>query len=148
MFCADWDPSSNILTFANAGHNLPLVVRSDEEIDILPKTKGIMIGGLPNQLYPEESIHIDDGNIVVFYTDGIVEAANGHGDMYRLDKLQNVLKNNFDQDIKNVETAIVDSIHDFTDGVPQRDDITLVLLKVSNEKTDITSFNAPIFSIE
>ena len=143
VFCADWDPESKILTFANAGHNLPLVVRSSNLIESLPKTKGIMIGGLPNQIYPEASIQVDDDNVVVFYTDGIVEAANSQGEMYRLEKLQKTLGESFDKDIKHIEHAIVDSINEFTDGVPQRDDITLVLLKVSQEKTDIISFNSP-----
>lgn len=143
VFCADWDPESKILTFANAGHNLPLVVRSSNVIQSLPKTKGIMIGGLPNQIYPESSIQVDEDNVVVFYTDGIVEAANSNGEMFRLEKLQKILGESFDKDIKNIEHSIVDSINEFTEGVPQRDDITLVLLKVSQEKTDIVSFNSP-----
>lgn len=146
VFCADWDPHTKILTFANAGHNLPLVVRTSNEIQSLPKTKGVMIGGLPNQKYLEESIHLDENNFVLFYTDGVIEAINNQGEMYREKRLQNILLENFKGKIKNIETAIVESIHDFTEGVSQRDDITLVLLKVSQDKTDISSFNSPIMS--
>jgi sigma-B regulation protein RsbU (phosphoserine phosphatase) len=146
VFCADWDPQTKILTFANAGHNLPLVVRSPNEVQSLPKTKGVMIGGLPNQKYPEEFIQLNDENFVLFYTDGVVEATNDKGEMYREERLKNLLLENFAKEIKGIETAVVDSIQGFTAGVPQRDDITLVLLKVSQNKTDITSFTSPIIS--
>ena len=146
VFCADWDPKTKILTFANAGHNLPVVVRSSKESESLPKTKGVMIGGLPNQEYPEESIKLNNDNFVLFYTDGVIEATNENGTMYREERLKNLLLENFEKEIKGIETSIVDSINEFTKGVPQRDDITLVLLKVSQEKTDITSFTSPIIS--
>ena len=146
VFCADWDPKTKILTFANAGHNLPVVVRSSKESESLPKTKGVMIGGLPNQEYPEESIKLNNDNFVLFYTDGVIEATNENGTMYREERLKNLLLDNFEKEIKEIETSIVDSINEFTKGVPQRDDITLVLLRVSQEKTDITSFTSPIIS--
>jgi sigma-B regulation protein RsbU (phosphoserine phosphatase) len=146
VFCADWDPQTKVLTFANAGHNLPLVVHSSNEIQSLPKTKGVMIGGLPNQNYPEDSIQLENDNFVLFYTDGVVEATNGNGEMYRINKLENLLLKSFDKEIKEIETTIVDSINDFTNGAPQRDDITLVLLKISQDKTDITSFTSPVIS--
>ncbi|MFB5087024.1 PP2C family protein-serine/threonine phosphatase [Psychrobacillus sp. PGGUH221] len=144
VFCADWDPIAKILTFANAGHNLPIVVRSSDKVQSLPKTKGVMIGGLPNQEYPEESIQLENNSFILFYTDGVIEATNGKGEMYRVNRLENLLLSSFGKEIKAIETAIVDSIQNFTEDTPQRDDITLVLLKVSKEKTDITSFNSPI----
>ncbi|MFX3673192.1 MAG: PP2C family protein-serine/threonine phosphatase [Paenisporosarcina sp.] len=146
VFCADWDPVTKVLTFANAGHNLPVVVRSSYESESLQKTKGVMIGGLPNQEYPEESIQLNNDNFVLFYTDGVIEATNDNGDMYREARLKNLLLENFGNEIKEIETSIVESINDFTKGVPQRDDITLVLLKISQDKTDITSFTSPIIS--
>lgn len=146
VFCADWDPQTKILTFANAGHNLPLVVRSSDEVLSLPKTKGVMIGGLPNQEYPEDSIQLENNNYVLFYTDGVIEATDSKGEMYRVNQLEKLLISNFGNEIKGIETAIVDSIRDFTKGTPQKDDITLVLLQVSQEKTDITSFTSPIIN--
>lgn len=146
VFCADWDPQTKILTFANAGHNLPLVVRSTDEVQSLPKTKGVMIGGLPNQKYPEDSIQLDNSNFVLFYTDGVIEATNSNGEMYRVSKLESSLLSSFGNEIKEIETAIVDSVRDFTKDTHQKDDITLVLLKVSEEKTDISSFNSPIIN--
>lgn len=146
VFCADWDPQTKSLTFANAGHNLPVVVRSSNEIQVLPKTKGVMIGGLPNQLYLEESVQLDNNNFVLFYTDGVIEARNDSGEMYRERRLHKTLLANFDKNVNEIELSIVESINKFTEGVPQRDDITLVLLKIGQDKTDITSFNSPLIN--
>ncbi|MDC3414979.1 serine/threonine-protein phosphatase [Aquibacillus sp. 3ASR75-11] len=144
VFCADWDPENRQLTYANAGHNIPLVVRSKDEVAEIPKTKGVMIGGLPDQDYPENFIILDEENIVLFYTDGIVEAQDDEREMYRVERLHQVLLDNHHQDVHAIEESIVNSIHAFTQGVPQKDDITMVLLKVNQEKTDITSYNSPV----
>lgn len=144
VFCADWDPETKILTFANAGHNLPLVIKSSKEVFSLPKTKGVMIGGLPSQTYPEDSIQLENDNYVLFYTDGVVEAMNEKAEMFCIQRLKQVLLKNYEKNIKDLENSIVSSINEFTDEALQRDDITLVLLHISQEKTDICSFTSPI----
>lgn len=146
VFCADWDPKIQILTYANAGHNIPLAVRSEETVVEFPKIKGVMIGGLPNQEYPENSIELDNEDFVLFYTDGIVEAQNEEGEMYRMDRLCNILMKSYIYDIHDIEKSIIQSLNMFTEGVPQRDDITMVLLRVSHEKTNITSYNSPVIN--
>nr|WP_239584481.1 PP2C family protein-serine/threonine phosphatase [Aquibacillus albus] len=129
VFCADWDPKNNTLTYANAGHNIPLTVTSEEDIAEFPKTKGVMIGGLPDQEYSEESLELDDRGFVLFYTDGIVEAQNKDGEMYRMERLCDVLLKSYQSNVKDIKESIVQSLNIFTEGVPQRDDITMVLLK-------------------
>ncbi|MBA2870383.1 serine phosphatase RsbU (regulator of sigma subunit) [Anoxybacillus calidus] len=145
LFCADWDPQTGILTYANAGHNLPLFIDGKERIvKELPKVSGIMIGGLPNQVYKEGAIHLKNEDIVFFYTDGILEAQNKDGDQYKMERLVHALLSNIDKEIKEIGQCVVDSVNEFTEGVPQKDDITMVLLKVSNRKAKISSFNSSI----
>jgi phosphoserine phosphatase RsbU/P len=49
LFCADWNPESGVLTYANAGHHLPLFIKGKQQVvKEIPKVKGIMVGGLPN----------------------------------------------------------------------------------------------------
>ncbi|MEQ2528349.1 PP2C family protein-serine/threonine phosphatase [Bacillaceae bacterium CLA-AA-H227] len=145
LFCADWDPTTGIFTYANAGHHLPLCIRGKSNtIEELPKVKGIMVGGLPNQIYQEQSIQLEDSDMVFFYTDGIIEAQNKDGKQYQIERLNQTLLQCKEKDVKEVEKAVIDSIEQFTSGVPQKDDITMVLLKVFDSKADITSFNSPI----
>ncbi|MCM3443392.1 PP2C family protein-serine/threonine phosphatase [Metabacillus halosaccharovorans] len=148
LFCADWDPISGVFSFANAGHNLPLLICGrDRIVKSLPKVSGIMVGGLPNQIYKEESITLSNSDTVFFYTDGIVEAVDKNGEQYQLQRLMTTLTELQDKGVEEIQKGVMDSIHDFTESLPQKDDITMVILKITNEKSDITSFNSPVLTI-
>lgn len=145
LFCADWDPNTMTLTYANAGHNLPLYLNQQEnKVEEVPVIKGVMVGGLPNQVYKEESLKLNDGDTIFFYTDGIVEAENSQGEQYKRHRLVTHLKQNIQLEIEDLEDSVVQSINKFTDGAPQKDDITMVILKVNKENTDITSVSSPL----
>ena len=132
LFCADWDPKERIFTYANAGHNLPLFINAKaNSVKEIPKVSGIMVGGLPNQVYKEESVRLDELDTIFFYTDGIIEARNKNGDQYKLDRLIQILLENKVLSVEEIEKYVMESVKQFTEGVPQRDDITMVLLRVS-----------------
>lgn len=145
LFCADWNPQTGMFTYANAGHNLPLFIKGKSKlVEELPKVKGIMVGGLPNQVYKEISVRLEELDTIFFYTDGIVEAQNSLGEQYKLSRLIQTLLQNKDLGVGEIEKTVMQSIEKFTEGVPQKDDITMVLLKVSEQKADITSLNSPV----
>lgn len=144
VFCADWDSESGTFSYASAGHSLPEIIRKDTTQLDIPSVKGIMIGGLPNQVYNEEKVTLSEGDLVFLYTDGIVEAVNTDGEMYKVDRLTKVLKSVVSKNIKVIEEAVIDDIKIFTEGLPQRDDITMVVLKIGKESSEISSFNAPL----
>lgn len=145
LFCADWNPNTGVLTYANAGHNLPIFIKvKKNRIEELPDVKGIMVGGLPKQVYKENNVHLEEMDTIFFYTDGIIEAQNRTGERYKLERLLQTLLKNKDLGVKEIENSVMDSINQFTEGVPQKDDITMVILKVCQQKTDITSLNSPV----
>ena len=147
LFCADIDPNTGILSYANAGHNMPLYIKGDDlSIEELPKVKGVMVGGLPNQVYKEVSVQLSERDSIFFYTDGIVEAVNKDGEQFKKDRLINVLGKNHDHSVEEIIHHVMKSIDQFIDGVPQKDDITMVLLKLSEHKADITSLNSPVMT--
>ena len=130
LFCADWDPKTGVLTYANAGHHLPYCIDGKmKTIKELTKVSGVMIGGLPKQEYKEASCHLEDDDLVFFYTDGIIEAKNKNGEQYNKKRLVEILIKNVDMNVKKIELAIINSIQYFTENSEQRDDITMVLLK-------------------
>jgi len=144
VFCADWDPGAGTFIYANAGHNLPVVIRSNLREFKLPELKGVMLGGLPEQVYKEQQVRLEEDDLVFFYTDGIVEAQNQEGDMFRLERLVQLLMRHARESAAEIESAVIGAIHDYTKGLPQKDDITMVILKVGSEKTEISSFNVPL----
>lgn len=139
VFCADYDPQSKILTYANAGHNLPLIVKGrTRSCEQLPG-KGIMLGGMPHQQYQEHSIQLDNDDYVFFYTDGIVEARNEKGEAFRLERLRQILVQYANSPATEIEDQVFQRVTDFTKNLPQKDDITMVVLKVADDNKHLAA---------
>ncbi|WP_244964871.1 PP2C family protein-serine/threonine phosphatase [Paenibacillus barcinonensis] len=141
--CADWDPSSGQFIYANGGHNAPILVRTDTEATELPTLNGIMLGGLPGQAYDEKEIHLKASDLLFFYTDGVVEAQNRASEMYNLERLLSLLHSHADKPIAEIENTVVRTLEEYTEGLPQRDDITIVMLKMGNHLGEDLSDTAP-----
>lgn len=146
VFCADWDPNAQIFTYASGGHNLPVIIRRNFEPLEPPAAKGVMLGGLPDQIYKDERINLEEDDFVFFYTDGIVEAQNREGAMFKHDRLVPLLIENCHKSASEIEVGIEKALSAFTEGLPQKDDITMVILKVGPECTEISSYNSPLMS--
>jgi serine phosphatase RsbU (regulator of sigma subunit) len=132
LFCADWDPDTGSFVYANAGHNLPVIVRGGYELVRVPDIKGVMVGGLPGQIYQEERLQLSRIDLVFLYTDGIVEARNLEGEMFKVERLVQILLDHGKLKAAELESAVVDKVNEFTKGLPQRDDITMVILKTGS----------------
>ena len=83
------------------------------------------------QFIEQKSIKLDKGDAVVLYTDGVTEARNEKGEMYTLDRLQDVIEKNGDLNIEELRTRIIEDVDDFRNGYEQYDDITLLTFKVN-----------------
>jgi sigma-B regulation protein RsbU (phosphoserine phosphatase) len=129
VFCADWDTLTGEFVYANAGHNLPVIIRSNADRMELSNLKGVMLGGLSGQIYTEGQLQLAEGDLVFLYTDGIVEAQNHDGEMYRLERLIRLLTECRDRKAADIEAVVMEQLNEFTTGLPQKDDITMVTLK-------------------
>lgn len=131
VFCADWDENSKTLYFANAGHTLPFYTKDGNTWSTL-KGKGIMIGGLYDQTYVESSVKLDAGGMVLFYTDGITESINTAGEQYGTGRLLQELNNLNSIAADELQELILEKLQLHTEGEPQRDDLTLLILKIES----------------
>ncbi|WP_010649922.1 PP2C family protein-serine/threonine phosphatase [Oceanobacillus massiliensis] len=146
VLCAEWDMKTNTFTYASAGHNPPLIIHSEKELKEVPNVNGVMLGGLKDTVYTENTVGVEDNDLVFLYTDGITETKNNDGEMYRIERLEEALLKNFSLEVKEIEQTVVNSIEKFIEGAPQRDDITMVLLKLNKGKADLTSYNSPVLN--
>ncbi|GGA29687.1 PP2C family protein-serine/threonine phosphatase [Paenibacillus physcomitrellae] len=128
--CADWDPRTGQFVYANGGHNSPILVRSQNRTMELPNPKGVMLGGLSGQVYIENEIYLQQDDLIFFYTDGVIEAQNRAKQMYKIDRLVPLLKEHADKQVSEIESIVVEELDHYTEGLPQRDDITIVMLKM------------------
>ena len=119
-----YDPSNGELTYANGGHNSPLVVHRDGTSMLLPLTDGIALGAAPNIQYKQNTVTLSPGDTVIFYTDGVTEAMNSEGEQFGLDRLRNLFPSTVPRDPEKTNLAVFKAVNDFVGETPQSDDIT------------------------
>ncbi|MEM7114759.1 MAG: SpoIIE family protein phosphatase [Chloroflexota bacterium] len=128
VFYAVWDPFSHQLTYANAGHNPPLLVRATGKIELLKNT-GVILGILPDVEIHQRTITLHPNDTLLCYTDGVTEAMNTDRDEYGLQRLQLAAAHAQHQSVDQIIETITADIQDYVGATPQSDDITLVVLK-------------------
>ena len=129
VFYAAFDPKSGELTYANGGHNTPLVVHADGSSTVIPPTGGIALGVVPDFTYEESSMTLQPGDRVVLYTDGVTEAENDHSDQFGLERLCEVFTSGTPTDARATNEAVFDAVEAFAGEAPQFDDVTCLTLR-------------------
>jgi serine phosphatase RsbU (regulator of sigma subunit) len=123
------DPEAGILTYANAGHNPPILVRAGNESEThLLKRTGLPIGIQEEATWERATVNIRPGDELVLYTDGIPEAQNAEEKFFRREKLEDVIMENFGQSAEGLQRSILDAVYQFLGDIPAQDDITLMVL--------------------
>jgi serine phosphatase RsbU (regulator of sigma subunit) len=129
IFYAKLDPVSRTLQYTNAGHPPPLILRESEE-PIWLLEGGPVVGMLPEATFEMGSVPLLPGDVVVFYTDGVVEAQNTNGDFYSTERLLSVVRANRHRSAQELVSAIQTSVVSFAANRELQDDLTLMVLKV------------------
>ena len=125
---AVYDPSSRELTYANGGHNSPLVVHADGTSALLPLTDGIALGIARDLPYKQNAVTLSPGDTIIFYTDGVTEAMNGEQEQFGLDPLSEFFRTNPPRNPEETTAAIFEAVNAFAGEAPQSDDITCLVL--------------------
>lgn len=133
MMYAIIDIHSQRIRFARAGHE-PLVRFSaaNEKPDCLTPN-GIALGLVGEDIFNitvDSEINLAEGDVVVLYTDGVVEAMNNASEEYGQPRLLKVAGGSRHGDAKGVLDTVMADIREFTKELPQHDDITMIVLKV------------------
>ncbi|MDQ3864655.1 MAG: SpoIIE family protein phosphatase [Actinomycetota bacterium] len=120
------DPKSGSLLYANAGHDLPCR-RNDGQAEEL-SARGMPLGLMPGTAYEEKQVVLESGDMVLFYSDGLVEAHNPQREMFGFPRLRRLVAEHTEQG--SLVDSLMDELSSFTgDGWEQEDDITLVTLR-------------------
>jgi serine phosphatase RsbU (regulator of sigma subunit) len=132
LFYAEYEPESRRLQYVNAGHNPPVIVR--------PRTHSCDLFQLPAQALPigmhaevrfeATQFQLTKDDLLVAYTDGITEAANASGQLWGVERLEGLLRSCCRMAPGEIVERILTEVNEFANGEPQRDDVTLVVIKV------------------
>lgn len=134
-FLAMFDPVAKTITYARAGHNPPLMYNRDRTP---PHSKfeagGMMLGMAPGALFDRamvaETVQLQSGDVILFYTDGLEEAKNDKGELFGLARCTPVLEQDVDRPAAYILGAIAFELDRFCGALPQEDDITAICVKV------------------
>ncbi len=133
MFVTAWMGVLNIKTgkmvYGNAGHNPPLLKRSDGSFTYLKSDPGFVLAGLENISYGEFQLDLSGGDILYLYTDGVTEATNISDELFGEERLKDALDENADKDMKGLLYAVEQAMEAFVGEAEQFDDITMLGIK-------------------
>ncbi len=134
FFYAQYDPSNRELSYVNAGHNPPFLLRrSGEDVKVIKlDVGGAVVGMLPSMLvrYEQGEVQLEIGDTLVGFTDGISEAMNPKEEEWGEDALLEELKTLDGKLSEEVLVHIVAAADKFADGAKQHDDMTMIVVRV------------------
>ncbi|MGI9067298.1 MAG: SpoIIE family protein phosphatase [Pyrinomonadaceae bacterium] len=128
LFYAELDPESGAVSFLNAGHNPPLIVHAAGTVEQLA-SGGLPLGIRANADYREGRTHMQMGDVLVIYSDGVTEAASPNGEEFGPTRLYEVVSRNVDASAAGIRDRIESALTKFSQGTKAADDITLVIVK-------------------
>jgi len=131
VFLVRFDPAARTLEYVNAGHNPPAwLFQSHGETRWLAPT--VPAVGLVEEFHPQtRSVTLSDGDVILFYTDGVTEAMNPFNEQFGSHRLGILLQNNKDLSASDLIQVVRQSLSAFGENKRLEDDATLIALKYS-----------------
>jgi serine phosphatase RsbU (regulator of sigma subunit) len=128
-FYAILDPKNGSLTYANAGHDPPYIHRSNDDADEL-RARGMPLGLMAGMGYEEGEASLREGESVLFYSDGLVEAHHPKGEMFGFPRLRALIAEHGSE--RSLGNFLMEELYSFVgEGWQQEDDVTLLTLRRS-----------------
>ena len=128
LFFCILDGDTGDLTFCNAGHNPPIIVRADGTYEQL-QGGGPVLGILPFIEYQEYHAQVDEGDALVIYSDGVTEANNPAGDEFEIEGLAAAVAPDRGESAGTIISRINKALLNYTKGAPPADDVTLIVAR-------------------
>jgi phosphoserine phosphatase RsbU/P len=128
LLCTIYDVRTGQLEYASAGHPPPVLIR-EGSAQFLPLKPGMMAGIGAGLSAPSQSVQLQSGDLVVFYTDGVTEAFNAAGDLYGESKLLEELAGQSGHTAAATTDALLRSVRAHAGERPQSDDIAILALR-------------------
>lgn len=127
LLYAELDAKDGGFVMSNAGHLPPIIRREDGAITRLQASGGAPLGILPGMKFSQERAVLEQGDIMILYTDGIIEAMNQDGQQFGLERLESLLRRNTGG-AEALQSEIIQAVNRFTGNAPRHDDMTLVCI--------------------
>ena len=128
VFCGILNTGTGELLYANGGHEHPVLLRRDGPSRQLESTGGMPLGAEEDASYTLNRVYIEPGDVLFLYTDGAIDALNAQGERFTEDRLFREIEKLRTLSIQQAVQSLSQTIRGFSSGVPQADDITLMMV--------------------
>jgi serine phosphatase RsbU (regulator of sigma subunit)/signal transduction protein with GAF and PtsI domain len=129
MFYVILRPRSGEVVYVNAGHMPPLVVRADEGTTEELRVPGMALGILSDVAFEEHSSHLEPGDTLILYTDGVTDAMNAQKESFGVERLRELVQRHRHGSAQDLAEMIHEAVAGFAGATMQFDDFTLVVAK-------------------
>ena len=126
-----YDSETKEFVYANGGHNPPLIIKPDLTTELLELTGGVALGVMQGLEYQENTVTLEPGSMIVFYTDGVVEAERANKELFEMDRFCEIFQGGTFKDAKEVTNEIFKTVREFAGENSQSDDITCLVLQIT-----------------
>lgn len=134
-FASILDPRRRTITYANAGHNFPYLFRpgavDGNDFQVL-MSRGNRLGDLEESTYSEKTANLNPNDVLVWYTDGIVECENDRGEEYGEKRFRAAIRRAAELDPVAMRESVVSAAGQFFGDRPRKDDITMVFARIAS----------------
>jgi len=129
--CAIFDAPTRMLSYANAGHPPPLLLRESATTCTPLDADGLLLGIEKHVAFADMKVKLETGDIVVFYTDGVTETENGAGEMFGVERLGQAVSDHRGEGPEAMISSVLGTLARFGGGREHEDDLTLVVMKLT-----------------
>ena len=133
MFVTAWIGKINLVTglvtFANAGHNPPLVKHNGGGFEFVKSRPGFVLAGMEDIKYRKNELQLLPGDTIFLYTDGVTEATDLQNTLYGDDRLQSIMNRSLAENTEGLCIDVKNDVDKFVGEAPQFDDITMLCFK-------------------
>jgi sigma-B regulation protein RsbU (phosphoserine phosphatase) len=129
VFLGIFDPAMAKLSFSNAGHNLPYLLRASDGVSVLDGARGKPLGIRPTFTYQSESLKLAPGDGLFVYTDGITEALNPSSELFSEMRLEEALRSLAAASASDMVSGVMRRVRAFAADAAQADDIAAIAVR-------------------
>ena len=129
VFYGIFNMKTGEISYCNAGHNPPYVLKRNGQVEALPMSQDPMVGAIDGIDYHEASLQLDQGDALVMFTDGVTEAMNIQNEEFGEERLEDTLDEVALHNCQQIVDAIKADVAAFAGEAEQSDDITVLALK-------------------
>ena len=128
FFYSELDPVTHQLSYVNAGHNAPILVRASGAVERLDEG-GLPVGLMPFVKYFEITVQLNPGDVLVVYSDGVTESVNEQEEEFDEPRLIEVIQKNMSRSAAGIRDRIDEALTRFVGKAKSVDDLTMLIVK-------------------